>query len=147
MKHILPTAIWELFVGEFNPGTGMAAVHLGSDHHKACLKLSAWVKQNSPDWPFCCEGFCKQHASGLCISPLSHVWKYRRAMKVLAYLEDAMNRACLLAWLIIVSSVMRLRYSLFKHAQMTPPPGLSAEFDLRVCMILPNPLSGKCWAS
>ena len=45
MKHILPTAIWELLVGEFNPGTGMAAVHLGSDHHKACLKLSAWLKQ------------------------------------------------------------------------------------------------------
>ena len=31
-----------------------------------------------------------------------------------------MNRACLLAWLIIVSSVMRLHYSLFKDAQMTP---------------------------
>ena len=44
----------------------------------------------------------------------------RRALKVLAYLEDAMNRACLLAWLTIVSSVMRLHYSLFKHAHITP---------------------------
>ena len=49
-----------------------------------------------------------------------HKLQSRRALKVLAYLEDAMNRACLLAWLIIVSSVMRLHYSLFDHAQMTP---------------------------
>ena len=65
---MLPTAIWELLVGEFNPGTGMAAVHLGSDHHKACLKLSAWFKQNAPDWLLVFEDFCKQHAPGLCIS-------------------------------------------------------------------------------
>ena len=74
MKHMLPTTIWELLVGEFNPGTGMAAVHLGSDHHKACLKLSAWFKQNAPAWLLVFGDFCKQHASGLCISPLCHCW-------------------------------------------------------------------------
>ena len=52
----------------------MAAVHLGSDHHKACLKLSAWFKQNAPEWLVVFEDFCKQHASGLCISPLCHCW-------------------------------------------------------------------------
>ena len=49
-----------------------------------------------------------------------HKLQSRRALKVLAYLEDAMNRTCLLAWLIIVSSVMRLHYSLFNDAHMTP---------------------------
>ena len=49
-----------------------------------------------------------------------HKLQSRRALKVLAYLEDASNRACLLAWLNIVSSVTRLHYSLFKHARMTP---------------------------
>ena len=49
-----------------------------------------------------------------------HKLQSRRALKVLAYLEDASNRACLLAWLIIVSSVVRPRYSLSKHAQLTP---------------------------
>ena len=48
MKHMLTTAIWELLVGEFNPVTGMESVHVGSDHHKACLKLSAWFKQDAP---------------------------------------------------------------------------------------------------
>ena len=47
---MLTTAIWELLVGKFNLGTGMAAVHLGSDHHTACLKLSAWFKQDAPEW-------------------------------------------------------------------------------------------------
>ena len=69
-----PTAIWELLVGEFNPGTGMAAVHIGSDHHKACLKLSAWFQHNAPEWLVVFEDFCKQHAPGLCISPRCHCW-------------------------------------------------------------------------
>ena len=56
MKHILPTAIWELLAGELNPGTGVAAVHLGSDHRKACLKLSAWFKQNAPRQASCLWG-------------------------------------------------------------------------------------------
>ena len=60
-----------------------------------------------------------------------HKLQSRRALKVLAYLEDAMSRSCVRSWLINVSSVMRLRYSLFKDAQTTP--GLSAEVDLQVC--------------
>ena len=63
---MLPTGIWELLVGEFNPGTGMVAAHLGSDHHKACLKLSAWFKQDAPEWLLVFDDFCKQHAPGLC---------------------------------------------------------------------------------
>ena len=59
-----------------------------------------------------------------------HKLQTRRALKVLAYLEDASSRACLLALLIIVSPVMRPRYSLFNAARATP--GLSAEFDLQV---------------
>ena len=72
---MLPTASWELLVGKFSPGAGMAAVHLGSDHHTACLKLSAWFKQDAPDRLLAFEDFCKQHASGLCISPLCHCWR------------------------------------------------------------------------
>ena len=41
----------------------------------------------------------------------------RRALKVLTYLEDAMRRACSLAWLLRVSSVMRRRHTLFKQTQ------------------------------
>ena len=35
-----------------------------------------------------------------------HTIQSRRALNVLAYLEDVVNRACLLAWLIVVSPVM-----------------------------------------
>ena len=53
-----------------------------------------------------------------------HKLQSRRALKVLAYLEDDINRACLLAWLIIVSSVMRLHCSRMRKRPQGYEPNL-----------------------
>ena len=74
LKAMLPQAIWDLLVGDMDIGNGMAVMHIGTDHHKACLKLAAWFIQNAPEWLLVFEDWCKQHASGLRISPLCHYW-------------------------------------------------------------------------
>jgi len=44
---------------------------LGSDHAKSCVKIQSHVEQTTDDLVYVVKGFCKQHATALCLVPMT----------------------------------------------------------------------------
>ena len=72
LKQTLPDSMWHLLAGSQDIAASMwvASVNLGSDHASSNLKFIAHIENNMPMNIITPHGLCKQHASGLCISPV-----------------------------------------------------------------------------
>ena len=66
LERLLPQELWRLVSGHSRHW--MASINLGADHAKANVKLARAIEFQAPDNVICLHGFCKQHASGLCIA-------------------------------------------------------------------------------
>lgn len=70
-SQILPTCFWQTLQGDTAAiPCKKLAVTPGADHASANRKLIAHLIEEAPETTFYLPGLCKQHASGLCLSPL-----------------------------------------------------------------------------
>jgi hypothetical protein len=68
-EHVLPKEIMDILKGNV-VGDVMACLCLGSDAAASNTKLMAHIENLSPENVIILKGLCKQHATGLCLSPL-----------------------------------------------------------------------------
>jgi len=65
-ERLLPEGLWRLVCGHSRHW--MASINLGADHASSNVKLARAIELRAPDNVICLHGFCKQHASGLCVA-------------------------------------------------------------------------------
>jgi len=70
-RAILPPCLWNFLCGDVaSIDCDKVSINLGSDHASSNVKFIMHVIALAGENVFVLPGFCKQHASGLCISPI-----------------------------------------------------------------------------